>query len=206
MGAMRFVSGGPFRHKPCRGPYAGGKGPKPRLSRWKRQIIIRRAPGKPCQALVALCHGVRRAALGRAGVRALKREGDGATPSGRFPPRFVLYRADRLPRPCTVLPMRAIESHDGWCEDSADRNYNRLVKLSPKSGGDRLKREDHLYDLLLVLGYNDCPRVKGRGSAIFMHLARPGYAPTAGCIALSRHDLLRLLTQLGRNSEIVVLP
>ena len=84
---------------------------------------------------------------------------------------------------------------------SADRNYNRLVTLSPLSNADRLTRSDHLYDLILVLGYNDRPRVRGKGSAIFVHLARPGYAPTDGCIALTRHDLMMLLAELRR--EIV---
>jgi len=166
--------------------------------------MVRRAPGRPSQARVALGHGIRPAALGRSGIRTLKREGDGGTPRGRFPVRFVLYRADRLPPPRTALPLRAIGSRDGWCEDPSDRNYNRLIELSPQSGADRLRREDHLYDLVLVLGYNDRPRVKGRGSAIFVHLARPGYAPTAGCIALSRHDLSMLLAQLRHNSEIVI--
>jgi L,D-peptidoglycan transpeptidase YkuD (ErfK/YbiS/YcfS/YnhG family) len=101
--------------------------------------------------------------------------------------------------------LRPIRADDGWCEEPADRNYNRLVKLSPRSSADRLTRDDHLYDLILVLGHNDRPRVKGRGSAIFVHLARPGYSPTAGCIALSRHDLLMLLSELRRGSAIVVM-
>jgi L,D-peptidoglycan transpeptidase YkuD (ErfK/YbiS/YcfS/YnhG family) len=174
--------------------------------RVKRDIALRRAPGNPREGRLLLAHGGRRAALGRSGIKALKREGDGATPLGRFPVRQVLYRAGRLPRPRTPLPLRAIRADDGWCEDPADRNYNRLVKLSPRSGADRLTRDDHLYDLILVLGHNDRPRVRGRGSAIFVHLARPGYAPTAGCIALSRHDLLMLVAQLRRGSVIVVTP
>jgi L,D-peptidoglycan transpeptidase YkuD (ErfK/YbiS/YcfS/YnhG family) len=152
-----------------------------------------------------LAYGVRRAALGRSGIKASKREGDDATPLGRFPVRQVLYRADRVTRPRTVFPLRALRADDGWCEDPADRSYNRLVKLSPRSGADRLTRDDNLYDLILILGHNDRPRVKGRGSAIFVHLARPGYAPTAGCIALSRHDLLMLLAELSRGSAIVVM-
>jgi L,D-peptidoglycan transpeptidase YkuD (ErfK/YbiS/YcfS/YnhG family) len=171
-----------------------------------RFIVVRRAPGAASQARITLHHGVRPAALGRAGIRALKREGDGGTPLGRFAVRQMLYRADRMKRPRTLLPLRAIGKRDGWCEDPADRNYNRLVTLSPGGNADRLRREDHLYDLVLVLGYNDRPRVKGKGSAIFMHLARPGFAPTAGCIALSRHDLLILLAQLRRGSSIVVMP
>jgi L,D-peptidoglycan transpeptidase YkuD (ErfK/YbiS/YcfS/YnhG family) len=170
-----------------------------------RAIFVRPAPGSIAQARVALAHGVRPAALGRSGIRALKREGDGGTPLGRFAVRQVLYRRDRMGRPRTVLPLRAIRDGDGWCEDSKDRNYNRLVRLSPRSTADRLKRDDQLYDLVLVLGYNDRPRVKGRGSAIFVHLARPGYAPTAGCIALARHDLLMLLAEVRRGTRIVVM-
>jgi L,D-peptidoglycan transpeptidase YkuD (ErfK/YbiS/YcfS/YnhG family) len=152
-----------------------------------------------------LAHGVRRAALGRGGIKALKREGDGATPFGRFPILQVLYRADRMARPRTVFPLRAIRADDGWCEDPADGSYNKLVRLSPRSAADRLTRDDNLYDLILILGHNDRPCVKGHGSAIFVHLARPGYAPTAGCIALSRHDLLMLLAELRRGSAIVMM-
>jgi L,D-peptidoglycan transpeptidase YkuD (ErfK/YbiS/YcfS/YnhG family) len=170
-----------------------------------RPIVVRRAPGRPCQARVQLAHGVVRAALGRSSIRALKREGDGGTPLGRFPIRQVLYRADRGPRPRTLLPARAIRATEGWCEDPADRNYNRLVKLSAKSGADRLQRVDHLYDLVLVLGYNDRPRVRGRGSAIFVHLARSDYAPTAGCIALARRDLVALLAEARPGSAIIVI-
>jgi L,D-peptidoglycan transpeptidase YkuD (ErfK/YbiS/YcfS/YnhG family) len=145
-----------------------------------------------------------RASLGLAGLAALKREGDGATPIGRFAIRQVLYRADRHVRPTTPLPLRAIRSFDGWCEDPHDPNYNRLIKLSPRYEGDRLTREDQLYDLIIVLGYNDVPRVRGRGSAIFVHLARDGYTPTAGCIGLSRHDLSMLLAHARRGSRIII--
>lgn len=167
-------------------------------------IVIRRAPGNPRQGRVSLTHGVVGAALGRGGVAALKREGDGATPLGRFPVRGVLYRADRVKRPRTLLPLRTIRSDDAWCEDPADRGYNRLVKASSRPGIDRLHRDDHLYDVILVLGFNDRPRVRGRGSAIFVHLARQGYGPTAGCVGLARRDLLVLLRELRRDSEIVV--
>src|SRR6185295_9712958 len=92
-------------------------------------VLVRRAPGDARKALIALRHGVRPAALGRSGIRALKREGDGGTPLGRFPVRQVLYRADRVPRPRTGLPVRAIRDHDGWCDDPTSRNYNRLITL-----------------------------------------------------------------------------
>jgi L,D-peptidoglycan transpeptidase YkuD (ErfK/YbiS/YcfS/YnhG family) len=171
-----------------------------------RPILVRRAPGDPSKARVSLGHGVRPAALGRTGIRALKREGDGGTPLGRFSVRQVLYRADRIGPPRTLLPVHAIRDHDGWCDDPADRNYNRLIRLPSRRGVEGLKRADHLYDLVLVLGYNDLPRVKGKGSAIFVHLARPGFTPTDGCIALDRHDLTMLLAELKLGSEIIVMP
>lgn len=174
--------------------------------RRSRLIVVRRAPGKRSEGRIALAQSARRVALGRGGVSALKREGDGATPLGRFPIRLVLYRPDRVPRPHVPFPIRAIRADDGWCEDPADRNYNRIVKLSPGSTSDRLKRDDHLYDLVLVLGHNDRSRVKGRGSAIFVHLAREGLTPTAGCIALSRRDLQVLLAELRSDSRIWVVP
>ena len=170
-----------------------------------RPILVRRAPGNPCQARVALGHGVRPAALGRGGIRALKREGDGGTPLGRFPVRQVLYRADRVDRPRTRLPLRAIRDHDGWCDDPTSRNYNPLIRLPSRRSAEGLKREDHLYDLVLVLGYNDRPRVRGKGSAIFVHLARPRLTPTGGCIALTRHDLIMLLAELRAGSMIAVI-
>jgi len=170
-----------------------------------RRVLVRRAPGDPSKALVVLGHGVRPAALGRAGIRALKREGDGGTPLGRFPVRQVLYRADRMARPRTRLPVHAIRDGDGWCDDPASRTYNRLIRLPSRRSAEGLKRVDHLYDLVLVLGYNDLPRVKGKGSAIFVHLARPGFTPTDGCIALSRHDLTMLLAELRLGSAIVTM-
>ena len=170
-----------------------------------RPIVVRRAPGRPCQARVILAHGVRQAALGRTGIRALKREGDGGTPLGSFPIRQVLYRADRGMRPRTSLPLHAIRADEGWCDDPRDRNYNRLVTLPSRRSAEGLRRADHLYDVVLVLGYNDRPRVRGRGSAIFVHLARPGLTPTDGCIALTRGDLLALLAEVRPGTEIWVL-
>jgi L,D-peptidoglycan transpeptidase YkuD (ErfK/YbiS/YcfS/YnhG family) len=169
-----------------------------------KPIVVRRAPGWPTQARVQLAHGVRHAAIGQGSVRALKREGDGGTPLGRFPIRLVLYRADRILRPRTTLPIHAIRDADAWCEDPDDRNYNRRITLAAGSTHDRLARTDHLYDLILVLGCNDRPRIKGRGSAIFVHLARPGYTPTEGCIAFSQRDLQALLAEIRRGTTILI--
>lgn len=134
-----------------------------------------------------------RCGLGRSGRRFLKCEGDGATPMGKWRLREVFYRPGRLLRPQTSLPLRALRADDGWCDSFGDRNYNRNIRLPYAPSNEGMWREDHLYDLVVVLGYNDMPRVQGRGSAIFMHLARPGYQPSEGCITLRRDHLLRLL-------------
>jgi L,D-peptidoglycan transpeptidase YkuD (ErfK/YbiS/YcfS/YnhG family) len=174
------------------------------MSKRTHPIVVRAAPGNRAEARVTLAQSVRRAALGRGGIRALKREGDGGTPLGRLLIRAVLYRADRGPRPHTPLPVRAIRADDGWCDDPHDRNYNRPVKLPSRRRAEGLMRADHLYDLVLVLGYNDRPRIKGKGSAIFVHLARPGLAATEGCIAFARRDLEALLAQVRRGTAIIV--
>lgn len=168
-------------------------------------IVIRRAPGNPRQVRVQLAHGVVPAALGRRGFTALKREGDGGTPRGRFPVRMAFYRGDRMRRPRTALPLCAIRDNDGWCDDPSDANYNRRITLPSARSAEGLKRADHLYDLIVVLGYNDGPRIKGRGSAIFMHLGRSNYSPTDGCIALSRRHLIRLLAETGRGTRVVLM-
>jgi L,D-peptidoglycan transpeptidase YkuD (ErfK/YbiS/YcfS/YnhG family) len=143
-------------------------------------------------------------ALGRSGIQANKREGDGATPRGRFRLRRLWWRADRVPHPDTRLPTRRIEKNDAWCEDPSDSRYNRAVKLAQASSADRLWRDDHLYDLVVELDHNTRPRAKYRGSAVFIHVARPDFAPTAGCVALKAEDLRRLLARLGCDTRIEI--
>jgi len=141
-------------------------------------------------------------ALGRSGRRAIKREGDGATPIGNFALRRVLYRADRVSRPRTLLPVSRIRALDGWCDEPRDRNYNRPVCHPYPTSAEHLWRHDHLYDLIVIMGHNDVPRVKFAGSAVFMHVAESGMAPTAGCVALRRRDLMRLLTLVSRRTRV----
>ncbi len=134
-----------------------------------------------------------RAALGRGGVQLHKEEGDGATPAGLLPLRRVLYRADRLATPDCAVPVEPIGATDGWCDDPSARAYNRMIRLPHDAHHEELWRSDGLYDLVGVLGWNDAPVVPGLGSAIFLHVARPDFAPTEGCIALPLPDLRRLL-------------
>ena len=143
-------------------------------------------------------------ALGRGGIRANKREGDGGTPRGTFRLRRLWWRADRMARPMTHLPVRRIRGDDGWCEDPRDRHYNLPIRLKPDHPGDRLKRADHLYDLIIELDHNTRPRIAARGSAVFVHVARPGFAPTAGCVALKADALRRLIARIGPRTRIVI--
>ena len=134
-----------------------------------------------------------RVAWGRAGLSSHKQEGDDATPVCDLPIRRVLYRADRVPRPRTVVPAEPIAPEDGWCDDPADSRYNQFVRLPYAARHEELWRTDRLYDIVCVLGWNDRPVVRGFGSAIFLHVATADYAPTAGCLALALDDLQRVL-------------
>lgn len=145
-----------------------------------------------------------RCGLGRSGCRYMKREGDGATPLGTWALRQVFYRPDRLLRPPTRLTLRPLRPDDGWCDSLFDRNYNRSIRLPYAGRTEGMWREDNLYDLVVVVGYNDMPRVQGLGSAIFMHLARPGYAPSEGCVTLQKDHLLRLLSVVPANVALRV--
>jgi L,D-peptidoglycan transpeptidase YkuD (ErfK/YbiS/YcfS/YnhG family) len=143
-------------------------------------------------------------ALGRAGPRVMKREGDGATPVAVLPLRRLYIRDDRGPRPLCRLPVRRIRPGDAWCDDVRDRRYNRLISRPPGEAEERLMRADHLYDLIVELGWNDRPVRNGRGSAIFWHLARAGFSPTAGCVATTRGAFQRILPRLSRRCVMVI--
>lgn len=144
--------------------------------------------------------------IGRSGLARNKREGDGATPIGCFTMRYVLFRPDRVEPPQTgSLPIRALAPQLGWCDDPEDPAYNQPVNLPYKGRAETLWREDELYDVLVVLGYNDSPVVKGRGSAIFLHVAKPDLSPTEGCVALLKADLLHLLSTASARSRVCVL-
>ncbi|HEY2050649.1 MAG TPA: L,D-transpeptidase family protein [Caulobacteraceae bacterium] len=173
-------------------------------------IQVRAAPGATSGVLSV--HGKTFAcALGRGGLVGDKREGDGGTPCGRFLLREVLWRRDRGPAPVTGLVLSEIRPEDGWCDDPTDPQYNRRVRLPHVGRCEMLWREDDVYDLLAVIGWNDDPPAAGKGSAIFLHVAREGvegFEPTEGCVALRRDDLREVLAYLveGAAIEIAVTP
>ncbi len=143
-------------------------------------------------------------AIGAGGVKFDKHEGDMATPVGSFPFRRAFYRGDRLAKPLTPLPLKALEPTDGWCDDVDDPKYNQYVKLPYKGRHEQLYREDEVYDLILVVGHNDAPIVKGAGSCIFVHLARPTFTPTYGCVAFTLENLLQVLKDCTLESRLIV--
>lgn len=146
-------------------------------------------------------------AVGRGGVRAKRGEGDGVSPVGRWPVRRVLYRPDRVSPPETDLPVAAIDPADGWCDDPADpANYNRRITKPYAGSYESMWRDDQLYDIVVVLGFNDDPPVAGAGSAIFLHVARACLTPTEGCVALDREALDIVVRELSDGWCLVVLP
>ncbi len=144
--------------------------------------------------------------LGRGGASSAKQEGDGATPAGTHPLRRVMYRPDRLERPETGLPVLPLKPALGWCDDPASPAYNRLIRKPYRLSHEDLWRDDHLYDLIVEVAYNDAPPVSGKGSAIFIHLSGPIGAPTEGCVALRKPHLLRALKKADRLTRLLVNP
>ena len=145
-------------------------------------------------------------AIGRDGISTAKREGDGATPAGTFPLREAFYRPDRITGLVSLLPVREIAPDDGWCDAPDDSAYNQHVRLPYPSSAEALWRQDRLYDIVVVVGYNDNPPQPGLGSAIFVHLMHPEGTPTEGCVALAKEDLMHLVRQLDRGSTITIRP
>jgi L,D-peptidoglycan transpeptidase YkuD (ErfK/YbiS/YcfS/YnhG family) len=170
------------------------------------EILVRPAPGNPRQAIVRAGHLTLRAALGRGGRTSRKREGDGATPIATMRLIYGYYRGDRkVGNLATGLPMIPIRKFMLWCDASGDANYNRPVQAPFAKSHETMMRRDHLYDICLVMDWNITSRKHNRGSAIFYHLAKPGYRPTEGCIAISRRDMLKLLPLVGPDTVVRVL-
>lgn len=165
---------------------------------------MRPRPGQPSQGLLSWGGSVFRCALGRGGMRSVKREGDGATPLGAMRLLHAYYRPDRPARRVSRLPLSPIGVRDGWCDTPGDRNYNRPVTLPYPAGAERMRRDDRLYDWCVVLDYNIRPRRRGAGSAIFFHIAKQGFRPTEGCVAVSPATMARLMPRLSRRTRLVV--
>lgn len=180
--------------------------PSKAVPRGSSVVVVRQRPGNITQGLVSIGGTAFPCALGRAGISTRKREGDGTTPHASMHPYMVFFRADR--RRSGIGPLRLpaipIRAHLGWCDAPLDARYNRPVRLPFAASHEAMFREDRLYDVCIVLDWNIRPRTRGRGSAIFLHLARPGMKPTEGCIAVSPRTMARLLPLLSRKTRIIV--
>lgn len=168
------------------------------------RVLVTRRPGTVHLGLLRCGSIALPCALGRSGLTRFKREGDGATPVGRLALLAGFRRADRALPPGGPLPLRPLRPDDGWCDDAGDGRYNRLVRRPFGPSHEALHRDDDLYDVVIVLDWNIRPRRLGSGSAIFFHLARPDFSPTAGCVAITAAAMRRLLPRLGRGAELVI--
>ncbi len=169
------------------------------------RLTVRARPGNPSQGLLVAGGLVFPCALGRGGISSNKREGDGATPLGKMRILSGYFRGDHVAARRTRLGMTPISADLGWCEVPDDRNYNRPVRIPYGASHETMRRDDRLYDYCLVLDWNISPRRRGRGSAIFFHLARPGFTPTQGCVAVTARVMARLLPFLSRRAVLEVL-
>jgi len=175
-------------------------------SRAERPILlrVRPLPGNPRRGLLTGVGLTLPCALGRSGLTRFKREGDGATPVARMTLLSGWWRTDRGLPVAAPVPLAPIRPDDGWCDDVDDGRYNRPVRLPCRTSHETMRRDDGLYDLVFALDWNMRRRLIGRGSAIFLHCARDGFEPTAGCVALRPADLRRLLPRLTRRTVLVV--
>jgi L,D-peptidoglycan transpeptidase YkuD (ErfK/YbiS/YcfS/YnhG family) len=145
-----------------------------------------------------------RCALGKAGIKKKKKEGDNITPQGTFKIIRVYYKRDKIKNIKTSIKKKEIKKNIGWCDDPLSNSYNKEIKLPSKFTHEKLYRKDNLYDLILVLNYNINPIIKNKGSAIFIHIAKKKYEPTSGCIALKKEDLVELLKNIKKNTKIKI--
>ena len=144
-------------------------------------------------------------ALGKRGIGTKKKEGDKITPKGRYNIKFLLYRKDRFKKVKTKLKKVIIKKNMGWCDDPSSKNYNKLIRLPVKYSHEKLYKYDNSYDIILVLNYNMHPIKKGKGSAIFIHIAKKNYKKTLGCIAISKINLLKIISKIKKNTIVEIL-
>jgi len=145
-----------------------------------------------------------RCALGKGGIKQKEREGDFITPKGKFKLIKIYYRADRIKKISSALKKIKIKKNIGWCDDVSSNYYNKQIKINKKFSHEKLYRKDNIYDIVVVLNYNLNPIIKGKGSAIFLHVAKKNYKKTQGCIALKKNELLNLVSKIKRNTQIKI--
>ena len=145
-----------------------------------------------------------RCALGKGGIKQKEKEGDFITPKGKFKLIKIYYRSDRIKKISSVLKKIKIKKNMGWCDDVSSNYYNKQIKINKKFSHEKLYRKDNVYDIVVVLNYNLNPINRGKGSAIFLHVAKKNYKKTQGCIALKKNELLNLVSKIKRNTQIKI--
>ena len=142
--------------------------------------------------------------IGKSGITNAKKEGDFATPKGVYKLGSLYYRKDRNKSLKSKLKKRVIKKNMGWCDDSKCKKYNQEIYYPFKYGAEKLYRKDKIYDILINIKYNHSPIIKGKGSAIFLHLTNTDYKPTSGCIAIVKKDFLKILPLINKNTKILI--
>ena len=145
-----------------------------------------------------------RCAVGKAGIKKKKKEGDNITPKGIFKITKIYYRSDKIKNIKTPIKTIKIKKNMGWCDDPHSIHYNKQIKLPSRFSHEKLYRKDNLYDLFLVINYNTNPIIKNKGSAIFLHITKDSYKKTKGCIALKKGDLIELISKIRKNTKIKI--
>ena len=143
-------------------------------------------------------------AVGKRGIKIKKREGDLITPKGKYKVMYIFFRKDRISNLKTIIPKLSINKNMGWCNDPKSKKYNKLIRFPYKYSAEKLYRADNIYDLILVLNYNNNPVIKNKGSAIFIHLTR-NYKKRKGCVAIKEKDMLILLKLINKKTKIKII-
>ncbi len=152
-----------------------------------------------------ICQGQKyKCSIGYNGLTMNKSEGDGCTPLGTYKINKILYRPDKINNHEFSLDSEIIEEWGGWCDDIESDLYNQKIKFPFNHSAEHLYRSDDLYDIICVIDYNLNPIIKGKGSAIFLHVASEDYSPTHGCVAIRKDNLLQIATELEKDSTITI--
>ena len=145
-----------------------------------------------------------RCTIGKRGITNNKKEGDQKTPKGTFRFKSIFYRKDKIPNLKCVLNKKIIKKNMGWCDDPKSKDYNKLIYFPFKNSAENLWLKNNIYDIILIINYNLMPIIKNKGSAIFLHIAKKNYTPTKGCIAVSKKDILFLITKISSRSKLII--
>ena len=145
-----------------------------------------------------------RCAIGKAGIQKKIKEGDNITPKGTYKILSIYYRHDRIKKIKCPIKKIKITKKIGWCDDLKSEYYNKQIKLPSKFSHETLYRKDNIYDIVCVINYNINPIIKGKGSAIFLHISKNKYQRTKGCIALKKNHLITLLSLIKKNTKIKI--